>query len=347
MSSEVKINGFSLYSIDIHKNAGAIERTAAVNKDITNYAKELVAEVTESERFQIFKFNSGTVEIAATLNSLAGLKDGSWGKACKAIADRLFIKELQAQKKYHHITNLRNGSLIIIFAEKGNNHFLIIAKVDHAGFLEETSLVHSVGLPDNNRVQKVAAFEALKDCTVGIDAISVSDSNSTISDYWVSEFLESKPENESFVNTAKSFGAIDALLDRKVKKISGADYWTLRNATLAFYRTNNSFTVDGYVKAVLQDYSPEDSSVVMKDLIYSVKKLPKSKNFDGQFVIDVDGVKARMKRTVPLITNLDLNIKGEIKNIRDVIKTGEDTGGGKFIKIYTESGYEEFSGESK
>ena len=80
----------------------------------------------------------------------------------------------------------------------------------------------------------------------------------------------------------------------------------------------------------------------MQKLITDLCALPTKSGFDPQFEIASNIIKAKIKKQINLAENLELRITGEIKNHDETFDTGEDTDGRKFLKIYSEEGYNEF-----
>ena len=61
-----------------------------------------------------------------------------------------------------------------------------------------------------------------------------------------------------------------------------------------------------------------------------------------QFQLEPNVIRARIKKTIALSDNIELRINGEVADFRKKIVPESDALG-KYLKIYSDTGYEEFS----
>lgn len=80
----------------------------------------------------------------------------------------------------------------------------------------------------------------------------------------------------------------------------------------------------------------------MDMIVTKLKKEKEKSKFDGQFEISQKSITARIKSKIELVKNLELNITGEIANLVEVIQAETTTDGLKYIKIFSDKGYDEF-----
>lgn len=146
-------------------------------------------------------------------------------------------------------------------------------------------------------------------------------------------------------NTNNAFSAIDNLLVKRVKKESPADYWYIRNDLITYFRNEPDFLFDQLVERIENHNVVSSKFEVVKDKFIEELKalpdLPKSK-FDRQFTLVPKIIRRKIKKTILLDENFELKINGEINDFRNKIFSESDNRG-KYIKIYSDNGYDQFS----
>ncbi len=334
--SEIIILEAALHRIDIHDDEMGSALNIGNDTDFNSYVTDLMDDIYESPRYKAFKFKSLTSEVSIAISPIQREK---WDIQSAIIAKRLHKTEKDKQEKYEKLTTFRTGSLLQLLVSVDEKISLIITKVDHDAYLNENNLKEQFGLPKNKKSQKTAIIGYEDDET--ISEIRISDSNTKISEYWYSDFLEAEELQSSEKNTNLSFDSIDQSLRRNLKSKYKSDFWTLRNGVISYYRSNTHFVFNDLIKNVFSSYKPYDNNLDMDVLIDKISDLPKKHNFDTQF--ELSPIKAKIKEIINLTKNLDLQITGEIENFPSTFTTGEETNGRKYLKIYSDKGYNEFN----
>ncbi len=289
----------------------------------------------ESHKGQEHRFVSETCETNTLSKKLI---TSEFDNISKIFAERLHRIEKKSQERFKGFTSLRKGSLLISHIELYNETYILFFKIDHAGFLDE-NFDWKVGLPEKQRAQKSAI---LKFIDAEADQIWVGDSNAKISEYWRDDFLDLTPLSSPEINTKTAFNAIDQLLNKDIRQISNSDYWTLRNAVVSHFRTNQHCLFNDLVDQVFGAYLPDNKEIQIDKIAEKARNLPSTHKFDPQFDIDSRAIRARIKKQITLAENLELRITGEIQNITKIFHADEETDGRKYLKIYSDAGYEEF-----
>jgi len=305
--------------------------------DIKTYLTGVIRNVVNIPRSQRFQFCNGGYDSKSAIEMLAGT---AFKSEALALTQRLLECETDAQKKITGLTELREGSLLCAHFQLGDQECIILVKIDHAGYLNESTLERTSGLPVKQRAQKCATFTIVAgeaDATVVI-----SDSNASLTEYWWGGFLNLEPLSNSRKNTLRAFKAVETLLKNKVEKTSLSDYWTLRNAFVSYFTTRPQCVFDQMVDDIMGGYSPHDPALDMQKLAAEAKLLPEKKDFDSHFSIAPDVIRNKIKRQIRLGDNLDLRITGEISDFDTTFDTGDDDGR-KYLKIYSEEGYAAFN----
>ncbi|EMS79170.1 nucleoid-associated protein [Desulfotignum phosphitoxidans] len=310
----------------------------ADEQDLNDYIKTLIQGIRSSKDNRHFKFRSPTTEVVSAVKSI--IDDENYEANTQIIADRLLSEEKKIQKKIEHLTKVQKGSLLQSYLEIDGKDFVIITKVDHNAFIDEFDLKKKVGLPFEKKVLKSCMIEIADN---EIYKVVVYDTQSRISVYWWQDFLELDEINTNEKNTSTAFGAIDALLNRTVKKNYPADHLFLRNALIGYFKTQNEFIFDDMINYIIGVLKPDDSNLNMDKLKTDLEKLPAKYTFDRNFTITPEEITAKQKRTIiPLHEHIDLNIKSSIESLQDIVKPKEGDDGKKYIMIQSDQGFRHF-----
>jgi len=148
---DIKVERTSLHRIDLSMDRIGKPIVADAESDFKPYVQKLVDELYESPRYKSYRFASTETEIA---KQLAGISTEAWDNNSQVIAERLLRVEKAAQERIQHINDLRSGSLVQIYAEIEGQKTVILTKVDHNAYLDESSLIEKLGLPVQQRAQK-------------------------------------------------------------------------------------------------------------------------------------------------------------------------------------------------
>ncbi|MBU3007314.1 nucleoid-associated protein [Cobetia amphilecti] len=344
----------ALHKIDIEASK-PIEIALDINAEgLKQYTMLVLHELLESSRSRYFEFLANE-ELTSSILSIPSIPsvpsmlssmvddDCEWDRCSSLIANKLYEVEVLVQEKIQRLTNIRAGCLLQIKLSHADRISFIIVKIDHSDFLDESDLTIKSGLPTSKtRLQKAAIISLGEEKE--IKDVVISDSKPTITEYWYLHFLVARQLTDSKHNTKSAFNAIDKLLKDEVKNVSPADYWFIRNDVVSYFRNEDSLVFDELVEKI-EKHTIESKDLIPKfdSFIESFKKLPKSTRmpFDTQFDLDTGVIKTRINRKVVLDDNFELRINGEVDDLRSKVKASEDDGG-KYIKIYSDKGYEEF-----
>jgi hypothetical protein len=305
-------------------------------KDIKTYLTGVIRSVVNIPRSQRFQFCGKGFDSKSAIEILAGI---AFKVEALELTKRLLECEIVVQKKIVGLSELREGSLLCAHFKLGEQESVMLVKIDHAGYLNELTLQRTSGLPEKQRAQKCATFSIV--AGVADPTVVISDSNSTLTEYWWGSFLNLESLSSPRQNTLRAFKAVESLLKTKIEKKSPSDYWTLRNAFVSYFTTRPQCIFDEMIDDVMGGYSAHDSDLDMTKIIAEARELPKKKDFDSHFSIAPDVISNKIKRQIRLGQNLDLRITGEISDFEKTFDTGDDDGR-KYLKIYSDEGYAAF-----
>lgn len=323
------------------------------DRDLKEFSRIIIDELIESPRTKQYSFTDDNELVVSHIRSIAknefldGITDKkkNWVMRTESIAKKLLDEEILAQQKISAMNKkIQKGSLLILHLEHEGLIKFVLLKIEVDSFFDEVDARIRNGLPLNKkRLQKSCLVTLGQD--LEISQLLLSDSNRSIREYWWSGFLNSKEVINSTVNTRIAYGAIDRFLKQTVRNESPADYLFMRNDVNSYFRNNDTFVHEELVEK-LQAHKIENEELNKKfpEVINRLKSLPSSEKatFDTQFDLDSEVIKTKIKSTIVLDENLELKIKGEIVNIEEIIKADSDAHG-KYIKIYSDKGYEAFS----
>lgn len=305
-------------------------------EDIRAYLTGIIRDVVKNARSQAFKFASENCVVKGLVDDLCTDK---FKIAANQFGQRLLDCEVTVQEKMSGFTNLREGSLLCAHFDISGKTFVILVKIDHAGFLNEATLRKASGLPEKQRAQKCATFTLL-DGEIE-PTVVISDSSPAITEYWWNAFLTLTALSSPERNTLSAFSAVEKLLKSKVQPKSQSDYWTLRNAFVSYFTTRQQCIFPEMIDEIMGGYAADNDEIDIPKLVEAAKLLPqKDKGFDSHFNIVPKIISAKIKKQIKLAENVDLRIMGKINDLKSLFDTGYD--GRKYLKIYSDEGYEAF-----
>ncbi|HFQ2071453.1 MULTISPECIES: nucleoid-associated protein [Providencia] len=341
--ASVELLKSALFNVSIEDNS-VLERPLEQNNDFVSYCKKVLRELVETKRNKGYKFRDINELVPSHIVSLIEQQE-DWESRTKNIAEKLLSVEIEAQARIERLNKqIQKGALLILLLLIDNEKRFAILKIEHNGFLDENDVTLKQGLPEKTRLQKTCL--ACVNDSNEIEQLLISDSGTGISEYWWNRFLSAEELSSAETNTRNAFMSIDKLLKDEIKETSPADYWLIRNDTISYFRNNETFAFDDFVEKVSSHKFENEELEQQKDkFIAKLNKLPEDerRGFDTQFELDEKVLKARMKKTIVLDENFELKINGEITDFSNKIKAEIDSVG-KYIKIYTDKGYEEFGG---
>ena len=336
---------YKLYKID-RANETASAETFENLENIENYVSQVI-EKHRSKYEREYKFRDG--EETAKNNVMRILKDESLEEACQTMANRLLDKERVANDRIKHMGHEIPTSMFIVAQDDvtEDETQLFFIKADYDEYIMAGSGNDGKGLPKNRKIFKSCVFFAKKvDGDYEVYKIMSHDENSSSSDaaYWYRDFLDLQELTSDEKNSTTSFNAVKKDLLNPIKKKHKKDYMYLRNQIIAYFRSEGEFDIDHFANVIIGSYVPYDQTLDINDLKAKCLKLPEKYNFDKKFTKKPEVIKDKFKDSIILTQDLELKIKQDIQDIDKVIVGGIDQGDKKYIKIYSEEGYNYASG---
>lgn len=265
------------------------------------------------------------------------------------MANRLLEKEKIANERIRHMGHEIPTSMFIIVQDEitETESQLFFIKADYDEYIMAGSGNDSKGLPKNRKIFKSCVFFVhKKNDDFEIYKIMSHDENSSSSEavYWYRDFLDLQELTTDEKNSDKAFKAVKKYILDPIKKNHKQDYWILRNRVIAYFRSEGEFDIDHFTNVVIGSYVSFDNKLKIKELKDKTVRLPVKCKFDSKFVKRPDVIKDKFKDSISLTPDLELKVKQDIQGIETVISCGKDNGDKKFIKIYSDEGYNYASG---
>lgn len=342
-NEDIKVNAFSLHRIDVQSFLLEHRTFNGDEGGLKKFAVNILSELLVNSRSRSFTFRSMGELVASSL--VAIMNGASWEENAGSVAKKLYDTEIEVQERIKNLkAKVRKGGLLQIKLKHEGSVKFVIVKIDDDDFFDEIELEFKSGLPvSKGRLQKAAIISFSENGD--FEEMVVSESKSAITEYWYNRFLEAVQLTDSETNTKNAFNAIDKFLVKEVKAISSIDYWFIRNDVVSYFRNENLLSYDDLVNKV-KSHKPESDEFKEKfdSFVEKLSELPRKTKggFDTQFDIVANVISAKIRRSVILDENFELRFKGEVEDLKSRVTPGIDEKG-KFIRIYSDRGYDEFS----
>lgn len=326
--------------IDYENNAVYIRDTPETFSD---YVKQLITYINGNTSIREYHTRSINTEVISCILDIVKNQIDTDFVTSKMdlIANRLLLKECEAQTSVAHMnTNVQKGSLIqaLMYDEEKDEHTYLLAKVEHTDFVDDEDFSFKSGFSKDMK-------KLWKSCIFKIDDINATDFSAkvysnTVAKYWYDNFLELEQVVSDEVNTDKAFRAIDSTLNRSVKNIAPRDHTLIRNAMIAYFKSNDYIDYDTMIQNTLENYHPvELEQEKMDKVLEKIRELPDKYKFDKQFNTVSSVINARIRKVYDVCRGVQLRITDAIDDFDDTIKAYRDTDGNRYIKIKTDNDF--------
>lgn len=327
-----------LIKID-HENNIVQEEPLNNEGNVRDYVMDIISLITDNAGERRYRFKDDELTMKTWIGDIVNNNNRD-GHAMD-IANRLLQKEDDAQQRYHTITEIQKGILLIAYCKMTDTEYkMVICKADYTEFIEETTGEKKNGLPMKKKIFKsFAASITMNAGAYSFSEMVTFDVNSKQSKYWYDEFLDLKALHDNGENTERAFSYLKSKILEHIKKKSKSDYLVLWNSTVAYMRSEGEFSMEHYADNILAVYKPEDNSLNMHELAKKAKALPAQHDFDNRFNKVPSKVIAKMKNEIKLTNDITLLLKQNIPHIERTIVPHEEEDGTKYVMIQSEDGY--------
>lgn len=314
-------------------------RTIVPPEAFEEYISDLISHINDNTTVREFTTISRRTEVISSILDteihFGNLEAVQYNTSI--IANRLLIKESEAQERIEHLDiQVQKGSLIqaLIHDEHTDNYTYLLAKVEHGGFIDDADFSFKSGFSkDKKTIWKTCIFDLSSTAPNNVPAKIYSN---TSAKYWWSDFLELTPVTDDEHNTIAAFKAIDSTINRMIKDMAPFDHTVIRNTFVSHFKTSDHLDYDNMVHEVMDTYIPTDlPQEKLNALRDRLLELPDERKFDRQFTPVSSAITARIKKVYNVYQGIKLQITDEIEHIEDVVTATRDSDGTQYIKIKT------------
>lgn len=332
------IEYLKLIKVD-HETSNVQEEPLTEEGNVKDYVMDIIEQIMDNAGERRYVFKDGELTMKTWISDIVNNSDRD--TRALSIANRLLQKEDSAQQRYHNITDIQKGILLIAYCKMTAAEYkMVICKADYTEFIEETTGEKKNGLPTKKKIFKsFAANIAVNAGAHHYGEMVTFDVNAKQSKYWYDEFLDLKALHNDGENTERAFSYLKSKILDTVRKKSKSDYLVLWNSTVAYMRSAGEFSMDYYADNILAVYQPIAVDLNMTELASKAKALPRQHDFDSRFQKVPSKIKAKMKNEIKLTDDIGLVLKKEIPHLSRTIKPHEEEDGAKYIMILSEEGY--------
>ncbi len=327
-----------LIKID-HENNVVQEEPLNNEGNVRDYVMDIITQITDNAGERRYEFKDDELTMKTWIGHI--VNNDERDDYATTIANRLLEKENAAQLRYHTITDIQKGILLIAYCKMTDIEYkLVICKADYTEFIEETTGEKKNGLPTKKKIFKsFAANITVNAGTYSFGEMVSFDVNSKQSKYWYDEFLDLKALHDNAENTERAFNYLKSKILKQVWRKSKSDYLVLWNSTVAYMRSEGEFSMEHYADNILAVYKPEENSLDMNELANKAKTLPAQHDFDSRFEKVPSKITAKIKNEIKLTNDITLLLKQDIPHIERTIVPHEEEDGTKYVMIQSEDGY--------
>jgi len=344
------------YSIDTEMDNVTHNDDAIFLENVKHFVEDKMSNLYFSDSNRQYKIKDNTTQVINNLQCMVNVSTVEERiESGESIAKRLLNKEKDVQSKIAQLDqDVQKGGLILTSFKKDGIKYCAIVKIHYIDFYEENTFKEQRGLPKKHVILKTSICKINDDGMIDEDFF-LSDSTKPkgqgAAKFWWDNFLELQPLINDTENTKKAFTKVDELLKKEFKE-DLASYWYFRNNLVSYLRAEEQFIFNTMIERTIGalDIEPldgkEESEIdrykqVLEGKIKSVQIKDGKRQFDTEFTIDKKEVKARIKRKINLLSNVDLDIRGEIEDFNNtIVPSIEDEK--KCLKIFTDNGYDAF-----
>lgn len=376
-NDEMEVLFYSLFDI-IHEEGKSSPLFFHVNsdqaveneiKDVIEFADTTIDEATKLTKVRNYYFKSESTEVVSQIKDALHMLIGSDTYTESDIISKLKVISERYSDVEHRVIQKSNvnkpspSNLFYVLSQTSsndqtNNFIFFIAKIEKSEFLHSGNDAFKLlkGLPhrtDGKKSEKnwktatihISAQSVDEEISnLEVDKVVISDTNSRISTYWYSSFLETTEVTDDEKNTLEAYKEIRRMItslnrekDRTANRQADVNHFI--NQLNGYFLNSEEFNYEDMVTSVFgTSYTPVCSTLNMANVHTKVENaLKDATKFDNNFSIIKSVVKDKVKQTYKVSDKIEIRINKHVDGIRDIISSEKDELGNPYIKIKVES----------
>ena len=141
-----------LIKID-HENNIVQEEPLNSEGNVRDYVMDIIGLITDNAGERRYRFKDDELTMKTWIGDI--VNNNNRDDHAMDIANRLLQKEDDAQQRYHTITEIQKGILLIAYCKMTDTEYkMVICKADYTEFIEETTGEKKNGLPMKKKIFK-------------------------------------------------------------------------------------------------------------------------------------------------------------------------------------------------
>lgn len=133
----MNIEYLKLIKID-HDNNCVTEENVDDKDNVRDYVMSIIEQVSNNAGEREYEFKEDELTMKTLLEKV--IENNDRDAQSLAIANRLLAKENEAEQKYHQITEIQRGILLIAYCKMTDDEYkIVICKADYTEFIEEAT----------------------------------------------------------------------------------------------------------------------------------------------------------------------------------------------------------------
>lgn len=249
-----------------------------------------------------------------------------------SIALKLLDAEKAAQERVQGLSEIQKGSIIQALIRENDAYTYLIAKVEHAEWIDGETFEKNFGFSGKNMKVWKSAVMSLDIVNDAVMFSSIKCYINTQAKYWTESFLEVSEAKTDTTNTQAVMKAINKILN-PLRDPAPIDYYKLRNAATHKLQTDQEINFPDMVGELLDHYSPDEEGVDTATLKEKMLALIQEGKFDTQFHTDPKAIKNLKKVKISVSPSVDVLIREAQDNWEEDFLIHEKSDGKKYLMI--------------
>lgn len=131
----MNVEYLKLIKID-HDNNCVTKENIDDKENVRAYVMSIIEQISSNVGERVYEFKENELTMKTLLEKIIENKDRD--AQSLSIAKRLLDKENEAEQKYHQITEIQRGILLIAYCKMAEDEYkIVICKADYTEFIEE------------------------------------------------------------------------------------------------------------------------------------------------------------------------------------------------------------------
>lgn len=148
----MNVEYLKLVKID-HENNCVTEENVDEKENVRGYVLSIIEQISSNAGEREYEFKENELTMKTLLEKV--IENNDRDAQSLSIAKRLLDKENEAEQKYHQITEIQRGILLIAYCKMAEDEYkIVICKADYTEFIEEATGQKRNGLPTKKKIFK-------------------------------------------------------------------------------------------------------------------------------------------------------------------------------------------------